>query len=153
MRFLLLCAAASLALAGCTSSDLSPVHAVQVTSSNDAATAASLISAYRLSRGLPPVAVDSRLNQAASHQARAVAAAGRLAHGDFSQRMKQYGITGYAAENLSAGTTQVTEAVNQWKASPAHDQNLLLPQARRIGLARADARGGYGRYWALVIGQ
>jgi uncharacterized protein YkwD len=153
MRYLLVCAATSLALAGCASSDLSPVHTVQATSTNDAATAAALISAYRVSRGLPPVAVDARLNQAAAHQARVVAAAGRLSHGDFSQRMKQYGITGYSAENLSAGTSQVSEAVNQWKASPGHDQNLLLPQARHIGIARADAKGGYGRYWALVLGQ
>jgi hypothetical protein len=29
----------------------------------------------------------------------------------------------------------------------------LMPEARRIGLARADANGGYGRYWALVLGQ
>jgi uncharacterized protein YkwD len=153
MRPVLLCAAAALALAGCTSSDLSPVHSVQATSSNDAAAAASLISAYRVSVGLSPVTVDPRLNQAAAYQARVVAAAGRLSHGDFAQRMKQFGIAGYAAENLSAGTTQVSEAVSQWKASPGHNQNLLLPEARRIGLARADAQGGYGRYWALVVGQ
>jgi uncharacterized protein YkwD len=153
MRFLLVCATASLALAGCANSDLTPVHVVQATSSNDAATAASIISAYRVSRGLSPVTVDGRLNEAAAHQARVVAAAGRLSHGDFSQRMRQYGITGYSAENLSAGTSQVAEAVNQWKTSPSHNENLLLPQARHIGLARADAKGGYGRYWALVLGQ
>jgi uncharacterized protein YkwD len=99
------------------------------------------------------VTVDPRLNEAAAYQARVVAAAGRLSHGDFSQRMREFGIVGYAAENLSAGTAQVGEAVNQWKTSPAHNENLLLPQARRIGLARADAKGGYGRYWALVLGQ
>ena len=153
MRSFLLCAVAAVALSGCTTSDLSPVHAVGGSSSTDAAAAASLISAYRVSRGLSPVEVDSRLNAAAAHQARVVAAAGRLAHGDFSQRMKQYGIAGYAAENLSAGTSQVGEAVNQWKASPSHNVNLLLPQARRIGIARADANGGYGRYWALVLSQ
>ena len=152
MRFVLLCAAA-LALSGCTKSDLSPIHAVGATSSSDAAAAASLISAYRVSRGLSPVAVDPRLNRAAEHQARVVAAAGRLSHGDFAQRMKQYGITGYAAENLSAGTDGVGEAVNQWKASPGHNENLLLPEARYIGLARADSKSRYGRYWALVVGQ
>jgi len=152
MRSFLFCAAAAAALAGCAS-DLTPVHAVQATSSNDAAAAASLISSYRVSRGLSPVSVDPRLNEAAAYQARVVAAAGRLSHGDFSQRMRQFGIAGYAAENLSAGTSQVGEAVTQWKNSPAHNENLLLPQARHIGLARADAKGGYGRYWALVLGQ
>ena len=153
MRSFLFCAAAALALAGCAKSDLSPVHVVQATSSTDAAAAASLISAYRVSQGLSPVSVDPRLNEAAAYQARVVAAAGRLSHGDFSQRMRQFGIAGYAAENLSAGTSQVSEAVTQWKNSPAHNENLLLPQARHIGLARADAKGGYGRYWALVLGQ
>jgi hypothetical protein len=28
-----------------------------------------------------------------------------------------------------------------------------MPQARKIGLARADANNRYGRYWALVLGQ
>ena len=153
MRSFLVCAAAALALAGCANADLTPVHVVQATSSNDAAAAASLISAYRVSRGLSPVSVDPRLNEAAAYQARVVAAAGRLSHGDFSRRMREFGITGYSAENLSAGTTQVGEAVTQWKNSPAHNENLLLPQAHRIGLARADAKGGYGRYWALVLGQ
>jgi uncharacterized protein YkwD len=152
MRLVLICAAAALALAGC-SSDLAAIYPVSATSTNDAAAAASLISAYRVSRGLSPVTVDERLNEAAAHQARVVAAAGRLAHGDFAQRVRQYGITGYAAENLSAGTMQVSEAVSDWRASPSHDKNLLMPQVRRIGLARADAKGGYGRYWALVLGQ
>ncbi|HEX2137502.1 MAG TPA: CAP domain-containing protein [Microvirga sp.] len=153
MRFVLLCAAAALAVSGCTKSDLSPVHAVGASSATDAAAAASLISAYRVSRGLSPVAVDPRLNRAAEHQARVVAAAGRLSHGDFGERMQQYGILGYAAENLSAGTDGVGEAVNQWKASPGHNQNLLLPEVRRIGLARADSKSRYGRYWALVLGE
>jgi uncharacterized protein YkwD len=112
-----------------------------------------MITAYRVSQGLSPVTVDSRMNQAAEHQARVVAAAGRLSHGNFGSRMNQYGIIGYSAENLTAGSTTVDGAVGRWKASPSHNSNLLMPEARRIGLARADAKGGYGRYWALVLGQ
>ncbi|WP_245439654.1 CAP domain-containing protein [Microvirga aerophila] len=97
--------------------------------------------------------VDSQLNKAAEHQARVVAAAGKLSHGNFASRMDQYGIAGYSAENLSAGSSSVDGAVSRWKASPGHNSNLLMPQARKIGLARADAKGGYGRYWALVLGQ
>ena len=128
-------------------------NAVLSTSTTDAATAASIISAYRVSRVLSPVTVDARLNKAAEHQARAVAAAGQLSHGRFASRMDQYGIAGYAAENLSAGSSSVDAVVKRWKASPQHNSNLLMPQARKIGLARADADGGYGRYWALVLGQ
>jgi uncharacterized protein YkwD len=154
MRKASLCFLAALALAGCaTESSLTSQHAVLGTSTSDAAAAASIISAYRTSRGLSPVTVDTQLNKAAEHQARVVAAAGKLSHGNFASRMDQYGIAGYSAENLSAGSSSVSGAVERWKASPGHNSNLLMPQARKIGLARADAKGGYGRYWALVLGQ
>jgi uncharacterized protein YkwD len=154
MRIVSLCVLSVLALAGCAGgSSLTGTYTVLSSSSSDAEKAASIISAYRVSNGLSPVTVDPRLNRAAEHQARAVAAAGKLSHGSFASRMDQYGVMGYAAENLSAGSPSVNGAVDRWKASPGHNRNLLMPEARRIGLARADAKGGYGRYWALVLGQ
>jgi uncharacterized protein YkwD len=40
----------------------------------------------------------------------------------------------------------------RWKASPEHNKNMLLPQIRRIGIARVDAPGTrYKRFWALVM--
>jgi uncharacterized protein YkwD len=139
-------------LAGCASTP-SAVYAVETTSTSEAATAASLISAYRTSHGLSPVTVDARLNRAAEHQVKVVAAAGRLTHGNFGERMGQFGISGSSAENLSAGQSTVAEAVATWKASPRHNENLLLPEIRRVGLARADSKSGYGRYWTLVLSQ
>lgn len=154
MRIVSLAVLAALGLAGCAGqSSLTASHKVLSSSTDDAAAAASLISAYRVSQGLSPVTVDPRLNEAAEHQARVVAAAGALSHGNFASRMDQYGIVGYAAENLSAGSSSVDGAVGRWKASPDHNRNLLMPQARKIGLARADADSRYGRYWALVLGQ
>lgn len=144
----------ALGLAGCASDQaLDPQGAVLFSSTSDAAAAAQLISAYRVSRGLSPVTVDSTLNKAAEYQARVVAAAGRLSHGDFASRMDEFGVIGYAAENLSAGAASVDATITRWKASPSHNTNLLMPQARRIGFARADANTRYGRYWALVLGQ
>ena len=84
--------------------------------------------------------VDGRLNKAAEYQARAVAGAGQLSHGSFGSRMGEFGIKGYAAENLSAGSSTVDGAIGRWKASAGHNSNLLMPEARQIGLARADAR-------------
>ena len=139
-------------LAGCSGAP-EAVYDVTRTSTAEAGEAARIISAYRISKGLGPVAVDARLNDAALQQARTVAAAGSLTHGDFGARMKGFGIAGYAAENLTAGSDSVSQAVARWKGSPGHNENLLMPEARRIGLARADAAGGYGRYWALVLGQ
>jgi uncharacterized protein YkwD len=124
------------------------------TSTRDASEAARLISQYRVQHGLGPVAVDGQLNGAAEYQARAVAEAGTLSHGAFASRMDSFHIGGYSAENLSAGSDAVAGAIGRWKASPGHNENLLLPQARRIGLARADSPGvGYKHYWALVLAQ
>lgn len=154
MRVLSFCALIALALAGCAGDmSLTGRDVVLASSTKDAAEAARLISAYRVSKGLSPVTVDPKLNEAAEHQARVVAAAGRLSHGNFSRRMDQYGIVGYSAENLSAGADTVDGTINRWKNSPGHNTNLLMPQARRIGFARADANNRYGRYWALVLGQ
>jgi uncharacterized protein YkwD len=152
MRNAYVCAAAVLVLASCAGNPAAR-YAVTGTSTWDAVAAANLISAYRASKGLSPVTVDSRLNRAAEHQAKAVAVTGTLSHGDFGSRMNEYGVMGYAAENLSAGYDTVGQAVDSWKASRHHNENLLMPQARTIGIARADANGGYGRYWALVLGQ
>lgn len=151
----ILLATSSLALAQCAGdrATLVPSEKVSVTS-RDAAEAAVLVSAYRRSKGLGPVVVDGRLNEAAAVQARAVAEAGSLSHGAFASRMTEFGIGGYSAENLSAGSDKVGGAIGRWQRSPGHDGNLLLPQARRIGLARAESPGfGYGHYWALVLAQ
>ncbi len=123
-------------------------------STRDAGRAAVIISEYRRSHGLHDVAADDGLNAAAAFQARAVAEAGRLSHGAFASRMQSYRIGGYSAENLSAGSDDVAGAIGRWKASAGHNENLLMPQARRIGLARADSPGvGYKHYWALVLAQ
>ena len=140
----------ALASTGCAFGP-SQSYKVAALSTDEAESAASLISAYRTAHGLSPVAVDRRLNQAAAHQARAVAGAGSLSHGDFASRMAQYGVRGNSAENLTAGSSTVAQAVARWKNSPSHNENLLLPQARYVGLARADSNGPYGRYWALVL--
>jgi uncharacterized protein YkwD len=68
--------------------------------------------------------------------------------------MSSFGINGYSAENLVAGSKTVEHAIARWKASPGHNQNLLMPEARRIGLARAVSPGaGYEYYWAMVLAQ
>lgn len=155
-RLVALCLILLPALAGCAGDDLVKTISsdrVSVTS-RDAGEAAKLISAYRVAHGLSPVSPDGGLNDAAAFQARAVAEAGKLSHGAFSSRMISFGVPGYSAENLSAGSDTVGGAIGRWKASPGHNDNLLMPQARRIGLARAESPGyGYKTYWALVLAQ
>jgi uncharacterized protein YkwD len=128
-----------------------PAHRVS-TSTGDAKSAAALISQYRKANGLSPVVADGTLNRAAEVQARAVAQAGSLSHGQFASRMSSFGIGGYSAENLEAGSKTVAEAIARWKASSGHNRNLLMPEARRVGVAYAKSPGaGYEHYWALVL--
>lgn len=124
------------------------------TKTGDGRSAAVLVSEYRKANGLSPVVIDPTLNRAAEVQARAVAQAGRLSHGEFASRMATFGIRGAAAENLVAGSRTVDHAMARWKASPGHNANLLMPEARRIGIAYASSPGaGYEHYWAMVLAQ
>ena len=145
---------ASPLLANCAG-DISPLETSSMTmaaSVSEAKAAARLISQYRAAYGLGAVTLNERLNRAAEHQARAVAMTGILDHGEFTSRMAAYGIRGYRAENLAAGSDRVEDVIARWKASPGHNQNMLLPMVTKVGLARVDSPGmGYGRYWALVL--
>ena len=130
-----------------------PAHRVS-TNTRDARAAAGLVSEYRGSKGLSPVVADATLNRAAEVQARAVAEAGALSHGQFASRMSSFGVNGYSAENLVAGSKTVEQAIGRWKTSPGHNQNLLMPEARRIGMAYAASPGaGYEHYWVMVLAQ
>jgi uncharacterized protein YkwD len=150
MRLRIFCAAALVLslLAACGS--LPGRRAASVTMRPvDVAAAASLVSRYRAQHGLGPVRADAELTAAASQQARSVASAGALDHGDFAGRMSRLKID-YAVENLSMGSGTLAGAIAQWKASAEHNKNMLAPQANRIGVARADSERPY---WAMVLGR
>ncbi|WP_375455042.1 CAP domain-containing protein [uncultured Methylobacterium sp.] len=122
----------------------------------DETAAAAAISRYRAQHGLGPVVVDAGLVTAAARQAGTNARAGVLSHdvgGGFAARMASAGLArAWSAENLSAGSETFDQVLARWKASPEHDRNMLIPQIRRIGIARVDAPGTrYKRFWALVM--
>ena len=122
----------------------------------DEAAAAAAISRYRAQHGLGPVTIDPGLVTAAAFQAGNNARAGQLSHdlgGTFTSRMAAAGLgRTHTAENLSAGSETFDQVLARWKASPQHNANMLIPQIRRIGIARVDAPGTrYRRYWALVM--
>lgn len=153
LRGVAIAAAFAIVLAGCATQPEKRVSRTDISvSTADAGRAASLISAYRTANGLPPVRADAALNAPAAEQAVAVAQYGKLTHGNFSSRMARHGAPGAAAENLSAGSSDVADVINRWKRSSGHNRNLLAPEMRRIGLAKAASPGkGYGTYWALVL--
>jgi uncharacterized protein YkwD len=115
---------------------------------------ASEISAYRRAHGLSAVRLDSRLGGVALKQARAMASSGTVSHsaaGSFSSRL--VGLRkSRAAENIGAGFLSFSEMLKQWQDSSGHRANLLMPGARRVGVASADnPKSPYRKFWAMVI--
>lgn len=143
---------ATLSLAACQAA-LSPGDGAGASASG-----AAWLAEIRQANGLPALAVDRRLEQAALRQSGYMAASGKMAHAtgwrrDFSTRMRQDGIDGIAAENLARGRMEMDEVFARWMASPPHRRNMLDPRVKRFGLAYARAgRGGTERYWTLVVG-
>lgn len=150
--FLLFLLALLLPLGGCETTAGGTNKVTKVTT-QDARRAAALISSYRVANGLSPVSIDDRYSRLAMMQSRRVAELGYLDHGDFSMRRAKAGVGVPAGENLAAGAVTVEEAVDDWKASSGHNRILLMPEARRMGLARAESPTGYRRYWTLVLGR
>ena len=125
----------------------------------DAAAAASLLTDYRVARGLSPLSVDEQLNRIAQDQANAMAKADTLSHEvggrNFMTRMKASGYNASkAVENVRAGYHTLAEAFSGWRDSPSHNKNMLEPGVTRMGIATANApKSKYTVYWALVLAQ
>lgn len=115
---------------------------------------AGAISAYRRAHGLPAVRLDSRLSAVALTQARAMASTGSVSHsagGNFATRVAPLRKS-RAAENIGAGFLKFTEMLKQWEDSSGHRANLLMPGARRVGVASVDnPKSPYRKFWAMVI--
>jgi uncharacterized protein YkwD len=119
-----------------------------------AADYASDITAFRRANGLSAVGGDAKLNAFALAQARAMSVSGRVSHdvgGSFSARVAKLRRS-KAAENVAAGFLSFSETLKQWQDSPGHRANLLMPGARKVGVASvANPRSPYRMFWAMVI--
>ncbi|WP_335343017.1 CAP domain-containing protein [Roseibium porphyridii] len=124
----------------------------------DPATAAQMISQYRINNGLPAVTPDAQLTGIAQSQADAMAAAGSVkaslaANQQLATRMNSIGEPKTAAaENVSAGYRTFAEAFSGWRESPNHNQVLLTRDATRLGIATAySANAKHKVFWSLVM--
>jgi uncharacterized protein YkwD len=123
------------------------------------ASAASILNGYRTANGLPSLAADRQLEQAALQQAGYMAGAGRMEHTtgwgkDFASRVKGNGIAGAAAENIAEGRMDPARLFDMWMNSPPHRRNMLDARFTRFGLAyERDGKKADWRYWALVLGK
>ncbi|MEP4768700.1 MAG: CAP domain-containing protein [Roseibium sp.] len=124
----------------------------------DAATAAQMISQYRINNGLSPVTSDAQLNSIAQTQANAMAAAGTV-RASLAQNLKletRMATIGEpktaAAENVSAGYRNFAEAFSGWRDSPKHNKVLLTRDATRLGIATAySSTAKHKVFWSLVL--
>lgn len=120
----------------------------------NAADYASQISAFRRAQKLSAVVQDSKLAAVALMQAQAMSASGKVSHdvgGAFSVRVAKLRKS-KAAENIAAGFLTFPETLKQWEDSPGHRANLLMPGARKVGVASvANPKSPYRMFWAMVI--
>jgi uncharacterized protein YkwD len=115
------------------------------------------INASRAAGGLAPLTISATLTRAAAEKSASMAAGAPFAHDDADRTWQQrlsdcgYDVRTYVSENIAAGTETGAETVRMWQNSPGHRDNMLHPDARVVGIARA--RGGaYGWYWTANFG-
>lgn len=141
-----------LAAAGCRSTVLEVGEGAGASAAGQSA-----LAQIRSSNGLPPLAADPALEQAALHQAGYMARSGRMAHTtgwgkNFVSRMRADGVRGAAAENVAYGDMDPPEVFSRWMNSAGHRRNMLDPAFSRFGLAYVrEAANPQRRYWALVL--
>lgn len=113
------------------------------------------MNAERTARGLPPLAENTALANAAGHHAQDMARRGYLAHASPDGRRPGDRIraAGFdwcvAAENIAFAQADAAETVAAWMGSAGHRANILNPAATHTGAAIAVARGR--PYWVAVF--
>lgn len=119
-----------------------------------AADYAGQISAFRRAHGLSAVTLDGKLEAVALYQAKAMSDSGKVSHdvgGLFPARISKLR-KARAAENIAAGFVTFSETLKQWQDSAGHRANLLLPGAKKVGVAYvANPKSPYRMFWAMVI--
>jgi uncharacterized protein YkwD len=71
------------------------------------------------------------------------------------KRMTAFGYTFQTSEgeNIAAGNSSASATFSQWKASSAHNQNMLSSAYKVVGISRAySATATYGWYWTTDFG-
>lgn len=118
-----------------------------------------VINQYRAEKGLKPLKLNADLTEAAKAHSRDLAKWDRISHygSDGSNPWDRVKRTGYkarlAAENVGTGQISFDEVMKGWKDSPGHNKNLLLTDAREMGIALVqDPKTEFKSFWTLVVG-
>jgi uncharacterized protein YkwD len=117
-----------------------------------------LINEYRSTKGLGAVALDMSATGAAEALAKDMAQHDRMSHtgprgADMGKRLISAGYSyRVAAENVAVGQKTLAEVVEGWKKSAPHSRNMLLAEAKHMGIAyeyKPDTK--YKTFWTLVV--
>jgi uncharacterized protein YkwD len=118
-----------------------------------------LTNAERQKAGLPPLALNAQLGNAAQNYSQVLAATGCFEHTcgavpDFADRDAQAGYTGWSTigENIAAGYPTPEAVVSGWMASPGHRANILSSNYTEIGIGVISGAGKLGTYWTQEFG-
>ena len=125
----------------------------------DAEYARKVINDYRKKHGLKPLQLSPELTKAAKMHSRDLARWDRISHygSDGSNPWDRVKRAGYnarvAAENVGTGQASFDEVMKGWKASPSHNKNLLMAEAKHMGIALVhDPNTEFKTFWTLVLG-
>ena len=115
---------------------------------------------YRAANGAQALTQSTILTRAAHWMANDLANNSYFSHTDSLgrsgyQRSLDCGYPQGAGENLAGSIVWDTaaSAINAWKNSPGHNQNMLLPFYTKVGVARVyKSNSLYGYYWVAEFG-
>lgn len=120
-----------------------------------------LINAYRKANGLSALALTQTLSTAAEHHSASMANNNYFSHTlvpegiSWSQNIKNHGydFNTFRGENIAAGNSTPDRTFDQWKASPTHNDNMLNPNFKAMGIGKAyGAESTYKTYWTNTFG-
>ncbi len=119
-----------------------------------------LVNGIRADRGIAPLVLNAKLNQAAYDHSNDMALNNYFSHtglngSNFSQRLVNAGYNGSPrGENIAAGNAGVIATFNQWFNSSGHLSNMLNVNSNEMGLGHALYNGStYRHYWTQVFGR
>jgi uncharacterized protein YkwD len=121
-----------------------------------------LVNVERTSRGLSPLRLEARLNEAAKLHSADQAARGTIFHiaSDGSNPGDRIERQGYQfshwGENVAAGFRNPATVIVAWMNSPGHCKNILNPSFTELGVGHVQNLNDpsrYKDYWTQVFGR
>lgn len=122
-----------------------------------------LVNKKRENKGLKPLSLDTKLQNAAQAHSKDMAVNDFFSHtgsdgSTVGDRLRRVGYSySYAAENIAAGSSTARAVMRQWMNSSGHRANILSRNVTEIGIGyyfQANDGGNepWGHYWTQNFG-